>query len=410
MNNPSWEKIIIHRKKTFNFGIPVLIFICLFTPLAIIQFFCIFFILILLCSRFYSEYLIRNLHISRIDSELRVFRHEWVNVEIKIENHGRLPALMLVAGDLPGDIQVFRMSKVFCTLERRSWILFSWKGLCAERGVFKIGPAVIRGSDPLGIFPFHLTAKETTKLFVYPVFRSVLIKNSPGIPLGNMISTNPLYEDMTRCRSLRPYHKGDEPRRINWKASAHVSNGTQTQSACLLVNEYEATASYPVMIFLNADQKEYPVKIQRAYIERSIEAAAALCLKTSKERQELGIIIHTDGETSVILPSAFTLVSILERLAALNWRNHTGKPASVKEKIIRNSALVMLNHGKRLPYGTRYIYIGPDLGDEAYITLNSLKKHHLYLDYLIIDGRAMPALVPGNSKRYQMKENGYDII
>jgi hypothetical protein len=70
----------------------------------------------------------------------------------------------------------------------------------------------------------------------------------------------------------------------------------------------------------------------------------------------------------------------------------------------------MLDQGKRLPYGTRFVYAGPNLTDEEYITLNSLKKHHISLEYLIIDERSVPSIVPGNSPRYQMKENGYEII
>jgi hypothetical protein len=70
----------------------------------------------------------------------------------------------------------------------------------------------------------------------------------------------------------------------------------------------------------------------------------------------------------------------------------------------------MIDQGKRLPYGTRYLYVGPDLGDEAYISLNLLKRNHLSLEYMIIDERAMPALVPGNSPRYQMREDGHEII
>jgi hypothetical protein len=50
------------------------------------------------------------------------------------------------------------------------------------------------------------------------------------------------------------------------------------------------------------------------------------------------------------------------------------------------------------------------LGNEAYINLNSLKKNHIFPEYLIIDEHAMPPLVPGNSPCYQMKESGYDII
>jgi hypothetical protein len=357
-----------------------------------------------------------------MDSELRVFRHEWVKVEIKIENHGLLPAFMLITTDSPGALQVLRMSKNLCTLERRSWKLLCWEGLCADRGVFSIGPAVIRGADPLGLFPFHLTAAETSKLYVYPVLRSIAIKRSGGIPLGRMVSANPLYEDITRYRSLRPYNYGDEPRRINWKVSAHVS--TRAFSSNLLVNEYEATASYPLMIFLNLDRNEYPVRKHRAYLERTIEAAAALCLKASRERQEIGLIFYTsnhEGGISVVAPSATTFVLILERLAAVDWKisantseTSTETENTDNEKIpasaIRACAKVMLDQGKRLSYGTKYIYAGPDLGNEAYITLNSLKKYHIFPEYLIIDERTVPSIVPGNSPCYQIKESGYEIV
>jgi len=407
--SPLWKTTRIHGKKFFVWGITILVIIFLFTPIALVQFLCLFFLFILIGSRFYSEYLIRNIRVIRGDSELRVFKHEWVKVELKIENRGLLPAFMLVANDLPGKLHVFRMSKTFCTLARRSWTLLYWEGYCANRGVFNVGPAVVRGSDPLGLFPFHLTAGETSKIFVYPIFRSISIKPSGGIPLGNMISANPLFEDITRSRSLRPYNPGDEPRRINWKISAHVSALTRTGSGSLLVNEYEATASYPLMIFLNMNKNEYPVKKQNEYIERAIEAAAALCLRASAQRQELGIIFYTAGRecVSVIAQSSNTLVPILERLAAVDWSESARSDSAA---FAHNSATVMFEQGKRLPYGTRYVYLGCNLDDEAYMSLNSLKKNHLHMEYIIIDERSVPSIVPGNSPRYQMKESGYEII
>jgi uncharacterized protein (DUF58 family) len=389
----------------FKWGIFILIPLYLFIPVAVLQFIFLVFLFILTGSRLYSEYLIRNIRISRMDTELRVFRHEWVKVALKLENHGFLPAFMLVASDTAGGVSVLKMRKTFCTLPRHSWLPIKWEGFCSDRGVFTIGPAVIWGADPLGLFPFHLTAGETTRLLVYPMFRSIMLNAPGGIPLGNMITANPLYEDITRCRSLRPYVSGDEPRRINWKVSARMSH--------FMINEYEATASYPLMVFLNVDRNEYPAKKQRAYIERTIEAAAALCLNASRERQELGIIIYTscgEGGVSVIEPSSFTLVPILERLAALIWTNTAYNQTPQVKEYISGSARVMLDQGKHLSYGTRLLYTGPDLGNEAYICLNSLKKYHLSLEYLIIDERTMPSLVPGNSLRYQMQEDGYDII
>jgi len=409
----SWSKTLVLGEEMLKWGVCILIPIYLFSPVAMIQFLCLFFLFILIGSRLYSEYLIRNIRVSRQDSELRVFRFEWVRVELKIENRGLLPAFMLVLGDAPGNLSVLKFRKIICTLGGRSWTMMNWQGYCADRGVFTLGPAAVRGADPLGLFPFQLTAVETSLLYVYPVLCSISLKHPAGIPLGNMISPNPLYEDITRCRSLRPYNRGDEPRRINWKISARMEHTDMSfdhtgmpQSASFMVNEYEPTASYPLMIFLNADQNEYPVKKQGDFMERVIEAAAALCLKAARERQELGIVFYTspgEGGISVIAPSAFTLVPILERLAAIKATANAG----VKE---RGSAFAMLEQGKHLSYGTRFLYIGPDLGDEAYISLNLLKKHRLSLEYLIIDSRSMPSLVPGNSPRYKMKENGREII
>jgi hypothetical protein len=127
---------------------------------------------------------------------------------------------------------------------------------------------------------------------------------------------------------------------------------------------------------------------------------------------------------SVISPAAFTLISILERLAGLE--RHQSREAeradAAKEDAgnppgsdgadlrLRGAARALYDRGAFLPYGTRLVYTGPDLGDEAYIILNGLKRYHISPEYLVIDERSLPAAVPGNSPRYLMKESGYEII
>jgi uncharacterized protein (DUF58 family) len=63
-----------------------------------------------------------------------------------------------------------------------------------------------------------------------------------------------------------------------------------------LVNEYEAAISYPLVIFLNLDPYEYGLRQRELYFERTIEAAASLCLMASRERQELGIMLYNPHE------------------------------------------------------------------------------------------------------------------
>ena len=421
--SPVWVSVSVFRPGVFKWGLVALAAVYLFTPAAIVQYLCAFFAFVLLGSRFYSEYLARHLRVLRCDSELRVFRGEWVEAALALENTGCLPAFMVILSDGSGSLSVLKYRKMMRTLPPRSRFVMRWQGLCAERGVFTLGPAVLRCADPLCIFPFEAKARETAALYVYPVLRNASRLARPsGVPLGSLIIPNPLYEDTTRCKTLRPYAPGDEPRRINWKMTARMgyaiaggggagASGSGGYNTPIMVNEYEATASYPLMIFLNADPAEYPAKKRALFIERAIEAAAALCLHAASGRQELGIVFYTaaaaacESGVSVIAPRAFTLVPILERLASLNWAVKSAEGAKGG-----GSALAMLEQGKNLPYGTRFLYTGPDLGDDAYARLNSLKRCHLTLEYLIIDDRALSSLVPGNSRRYKMKESGREIV
>jgi uncharacterized protein (DUF58 family) len=400
-------------------GVPVLFLFYFFTPQRTVQFLALFLVILVLGSKAYSEYLVRHLRLVRRDRELRAFRNEWLYVELLMENSGRLPAFMLALGDSSGGIAVFRNIKCLCTLGGKSRQLFRWEAYGSERGVYSIGPASIRGSDPLGLFPFVLNFAETSKLFVYPAPAFAGLKSPGGIPLGNLITPDPFYEDLTRPRSLRDYSPGDESKRINWKASARTYGSGAGEN--LLVNEYEPSLSYPMVVFLNADPLEYAVKNRELYIERVIEAAAALCLMAARERQTLGLILHTAGandeerNSAVINPAAFTLIPILERLAALEpFRNMDRTSSHVeRERSLRQSTERLLEKGKALAFGTRLVYAGPSLEEADYNALETLRKRRLSLEYLIINEKSLESGA-GNkargSRKYQMKDMGYAIL
>jgi uncharacterized protein (DUF58 family) len=433
----------------------VCIAVCLFAPLYLLRFLFLFVLLVILGARFYSEYLIRRLRVIRRDREIRCFRFEWADIELTVENSGLLPAFMLALGDWPGDLAVFKDHKKLCTLPSRSRLVFTWRAYCSERGIGNLGPAQLRCADPLGIFPFAATAGENTRLVVYPAPGMVALTSPGGIPLGKLPSRSPLYEDMTRRRSLREYRRGDEPRRINWKASMKSpaaqkgprSAANANSNVNLLVNEYEAAISCPLVVFLNLDPYEYSLGKRELWFERAIEAAAALCLMASRDRQDLGIIFYriraertqaegtraegteegaeeeTDDPCTLIKPSPFTLLPILERLAAIRrprgpgpvgdgepGDGGTGGRETGNRERLRGSTRSLLDQGKRLPYGTRLVYTGPELPGEDYIALNTLRASRLSLEYLVLDERRLGPTAPGNAPRYQMREGGYDII
>jgi uncharacterized protein (DUF58 family) len=386
----------------------------LFAPFYILQFLSLFVFFVILGARLYSEYLLRNLRVLRRDPEIRCFRFEWTDVELLVENRGRMPAFMLALGDRPGNLAVFRDHKKLCTLPGRSRLVFLWKAHCSERGIGSLGPAQLRCADPLGLFPFSASALETTRLVVYPAPGTIALNSPGGIPLGRLPSRNPLYEDLTRRRSLREYRRGDEPRRINWKASIRLHSASGAPQ--FLVNEYEAAVSYPLVVFLNLDPYEYRLHKRELWFERAIEGAAALCLMASQERQDLGIILYKPwekgedsttgtGPCTVIKPGPLTLLPILERLAGIK------RPKGPAEgELPGGSVRALLDQGKRLPYGTRLVYTGPELRDEDYLALSVLRAYHLSLECLVLDERRLGPLGPGNTPRYQMREGGRDIL
>jgi uncharacterized protein (DUF58 family) len=380
----------------------------LFSPFFLLQFLSLFALFVILGSRLYSEYLLRSLRIFRRDPEIRCFRFEWAAVELTVENRGLLPAFMLALGDWPGDLAVFRNHKKLCTLPGHSRLIFAWQAYCSERGISGLGPAQLRCADPLGLFPFSASPGETTRLVVYPAPGMINLGSPGGIPLGKLPSRNPLYEDMTRRRSLRQYRRGDEPRRINWKASIRL--GDPMSPALLLVNEYEAAVSYPLVVFLNLDPYEYSLDKRELWFERAIEAAAALCLMASRDRQDLGIIFYRPWAAepcTLIKPGPFTLLPILERLAAIK---RPRGPARETEAGLRGSVRALLDQGKRLPYGARLVYTGPELQEEDYAALNVLRSGHVSLEYVVLDEKRLGRRAPGNAPRYQMREGGYEIL
>ncbi|MCL2834218.1 MAG: DUF58 domain-containing protein [Treponema sp.] len=397
----AWAQIQVHRERLLFGLLPFAALVYIFTPWRPVQFLLFFMIFLMLACRLYTEYLIHHLSVRRGDQELRGFRHEWIEVEITVENRGKLPAFMLAAGDTPGRISVFRNNKFLGTLWGQRSRTIRWQGFGTSRGLFVLGPGIIRGADPLGLFPFTLVSAETSKLYVYPAPGYLNIKAPGGIPLGVLVSGNPFNEDLTRRRSLREYNGGDELRRINWKASAKMTLGGHS---ALMVNEYEASLSYPMVVFLNADPLEYAARNREIYLERAIEAAAALCVMASRERQAIGFILHSSWKETdrTITPSAFTLIPILERLAVLERRSIEGEQMPQ----MRGSVERMLGETRILPFGTRLIYVGPALGRDDYRLLENLKSSHLTLEYLLIDETKLP----GFNLQYQIKERGYEIL
>jgi uncharacterized protein (DUF58 family) len=159
------------------------------------------------------------------------------------------------------------------------------------RSNYKIGPLMARVRDPFG---FYLT--ETIlgpeNLCVMPRperLRAVQLRPRhvglwPGIIPSKALGIG------TEFYSMRRYVPGDDPKRINWKASARYNS--------LIVNETEAERVTDVMVVLDTDVTFYG-PVEGEMFERGVQAAASIASHLLRQGNRVGLVLQGSERGSV---------------------------------------------------------------------------------------------------------------
>lgn len=357
------------NKNLAFFLIFVLAFFVVFFPSWIIQAIALLLFLTLVFSFIYASMGFSYVVAVRRDDVLRAHRLQKLEVRIDLENRAFLPIHFIFARDVPGALFADKPPNYFLSLAPWEKIKLSYTIESRERGDFAVGPFIIRGSDPLGLFPWEKQIPGYTEVIIYPRVLSLELMHKEGLPAGNIKSENRVYEDITRYRSLKEYTPGDDMRRINWKVSARLGD--------LYCMEYLPALSFPVLILLNLTTNDFPVKYRSHWIERAIEVAASLCYYFIGLGQEVGLVTsgvlpldaeyaetRTDayGYHSVPIKSSYGhAVTLLECLA----RIRTGSADFMQ---------LIFSSGTRIPMGTRIPVISPPLNMEQIAFLEMVKR------------------------------------
>lgn len=163
------------------------------------------------------------------------------------------------------------------------------------RANYQIGPLIIRVRDPFG---FYLTEKklapDTLSVMPRPErLREVQLRPRHVGPWPGAIPSRVLGLG-TEFYSMREYVPGDDPKRINWKASARYNE--------LIVNESEAERVTDVMIVLDTDVTLFG-QTGRELFERGVLAAASLATFLLRQGNRVGLVLQ-GGERGSI-PAGF---------------------------------------------------------------------------------------------------------
>jgi uncharacterized protein (DUF58 family) len=270
-----------------------------------------------------------------------------VNSSIGNTTHSNI-ANLEVHEALPSGISPSKgTNRMVASLRPGEFAEFSLELTNLPRDNYQIGPLVARAKDPYG---FYLVEKrlESETLSVMPrpqrigaaQLRPRHVRAWPGMVPSRILGIG------SEFYSTRQYVSGDDPKRINWKASARHDE--------LIVNETEADRVTDVMIVLDTDVAVFQPS-EHELFERGVEAAASIASLLLRQGNRVGLVLQGGERGS--LPAGFGKKHerrILYLLAA-------SKPGRAS---VSTSYVMRLLADRMLPTRSQIIVISPLLDSE----------------------------------------------
>ena len=156
------------------------------------------------------------------------------------------------------------------TIESGEAVTEAYELTAWRRGTYRLGPLVARWGDPFGLTERQLTLAEPYELIVHPVVEPITDR-----PLTRLWEDPPQRPPISRpwpigleFYGMREYRRGDDPRRIVWRAYARTHQ--------ILVREAEQGITDKVVIVLDQDDRTHSKGVVSESFEAGVRTAASL--------------------------------------------------------------------------------------------------------------------------------------
>ena len=238
------------------------------------------------------------------------------------------------------------------SLEAGDSVEHSYQLTCWRRGVYQLGPLVVRWGDPFGFTERQAVLCEPFEFLVHPS-----TETGSDRPFTRLWEDPPVRPPLSKpwpsgmeFYGMRSYSPGDDVRRIVWRAFARTGQ--------LLVREAEQGITDQVIILLDTHRANHSAGMVSESFETGIRAAASLALWHLKE----GFSVTLEGNDRRIVgpvrgPGAS--MDILDALARLELDD-----VAVSEGITR----LVHNRGR----DSHVVVVSPLLERESTSTLELL--------------------------------------
>ncbi len=292
----------------------------------------------------------------------RLFPGAKLKVDIWAINSKLLPTLfkvnLLTPGAIAGTDKDHWINEEISLLWFQQFV-FSREFFPNKRGVYNLGPPLLRVGDSFGFFRKKKEFKEQSEIIVYPRIINIRPVPFPKREFFGIQGAWSPVEDPIFVFGTRDYQPGRPARRIQWKVSAR--HNRLQEKLC------DPAEQEKLLILFDVDQFDNEQVTED--FERSVEVIASLALQMSRRGIAVGFATNgfiTGGGPHMIPISRGTqqMDHILESLARIDAKRF-------------DTLTDILSLSYQLPWGVSSIYFaykrGPQLGfAKAYMKQRSI--------------------------------------
>lgn len=187
-------------------------------------------------------------------------------VDLSIENPRRRRSARITMTEPVGRSETARLTVAPLAGGRR--VEASYRVPARHRGVLTLGPLELRRTDLVGVATISTIAAPEFEITVAPRAHELTMPDLGRGVLGRHLLVQAQRLGTGEFHSLRDYVVGDEPRLIDWRASARSDD--------LKIRQNTTEGVRRCIVVLDTDASSYPGDGGAEAFERAIEAAASL--------------------------------------------------------------------------------------------------------------------------------------
>lgn len=272
-----------------------------------------------------------DMGVSRIVTPARLRAGTTARIDLVLRNRSRRRTPVMSAHD---QLQDGRGATVhIAPLARKGEARLAYRLPAHKRGSFSVGPLDLTLGDPLGLTTTTVRAARMTDLIIHPklIDLTPLVAISGRDPTPDQQPLRSIAPAGDEFFALRPYVVGDELKRVNWRASAHLDD--------LVVRQDERPRTGRVTVLLDRRSEVY----DEAGFERAVSAALSALFSGFRGGDSLRFLTSA-GPAVTDIRTRSELEAVDEQLALIDVTHDASIARSIEEltRTSRGGTLVVI--------------------------------------------------------------------